>query len=155
MTNLITPMQDALGDGVPVVFIRAQVARTAMGTDAFQECDATRVSGGATKWNYVCLDPSRLPWAINECFRKATTGRPGPVVDQLAHEVDLLPLGSALDESFLEGYRSGLKAGYLKSANPSGIDLRARAPTSPVQGLWWRIDLRAQAPTSPMQVLRW
>jgi len=79
MTNLITPMQDALGDGVPVVFITAQVARTAMGTDAFQECDATRVSGGATKWNYVCLDPSRLPWAINECFRKATTGRPGPV----------------------------------------------------------------------------
>jgi len=78
ITNLVTPLQDALTDGVPVIVFSGQVPTSAMGTDAFQECPATEITRPCTKWNYVCLDFNSLPWAINEAFRIATSGRPGP-----------------------------------------------------------------------------
>jgi len=78
LTNMVTPMQDALTDGVPMVIFSGQVPTGAMGTDAFQECPATEITRPCTKWNYVCLDFNQLPWAVNEAFRIATSGRPGP-----------------------------------------------------------------------------
>jgi len=78
LTNLITPLQDALTDGVPLIVLSGQVPTSAMGTDAFQECPATEITRSCTKWNYVCLDFNQLPWAINEAFRIASSGRPGP-----------------------------------------------------------------------------
>ncbi|CAJ1382615.1 unnamed protein product [Effrenium voratum] len=78
LTNLVTPMQDALTDGVPMVIFSGQVPTGAMGTDAFQECPATEITRSCTKWNYVCLDFNQLPWAVNEAFRIACSGRPGP-----------------------------------------------------------------------------
>lgn len=78
VTNLVTPLQDALTDGVPMVVFSGQVPTGAMGTDAFQECPATEITRPCTKWNYVCLDFNQLPWAVNEAFRIAGSGRPGP-----------------------------------------------------------------------------
>eukprot|EP00440_Ansanella_granifera_P040528 gb/GFBE01043955.1/.p1 GENE.gb/GFBE01043955.1/~~gb/GFBE01043955.1/.p1 ORF type:complete len:658 (+),score=177.37 gb/GFBE01043955.1/:1-1974(+) len=78
LTNLVTPMQDALTDGVPMVIFSGQVPTGAMGTDAFQECPATEITRSCTKWNFVCLDFNQLPWAVNEAFRIANSGRPGP-----------------------------------------------------------------------------
>jgi acetolactate synthase-1/2/3 large subunit len=78
LTNLVTPMQDAFVDGVPLIVFSGQVPTSAMGTDAFQECPATELTRPCTKWNYVCLDFNQLPWAINEAFRIAVSGRPGP-----------------------------------------------------------------------------
>jgi acetolactate synthase-1/2/3 large subunit len=78
LTNMITPMQDAFTDGVPMVVFSGQVPTSAMGTDAFQECPATEITRPCTKWNYVCLDFNQLPWAISEAFRIAVSGRPGP-----------------------------------------------------------------------------
>jgi len=78
LTNLITPMQDAMSDGVPMITISGQVPTSAMGTDAFQECPATEITRPITKWNYVCLDFNQLPWAISEAFRISVSGRPGP-----------------------------------------------------------------------------
>jgi len=78
ITNLVTPLQDALTDGVPMIVFSGQVPTSAMGTDAFQECPATEITRPCTKWNYVCLDFNTLPWAVNEAFRIATSGRPGP-----------------------------------------------------------------------------
>mmetsp|Transcript_168318 Transcript_168318/g.298217 ORF Transcript_168318/g.298217 Transcript_168318/m.298217 type:complete len:674 (+) Transcript_168318:150-2171(+) len=78
ITNLVTPLQDAYTDGVPVIVFSGQVPTSAMGSDAFQECPATEITRPCTKWNYVCLDFNQLPWAINEAFRIAVSGRPGP-----------------------------------------------------------------------------
>jgi acetolactate synthase-1/2/3 large subunit len=75
---LVTPLQDAYTDGVPMIVFSGQVPTSAMGTDAFQECQATEITRACTKWNYVCLDFNQLPWAINEAFRIAVSGRPGP-----------------------------------------------------------------------------
>lgn len=78
VTNLVTPLQDAMTDGIPMVVFSGQVPTSAMGTDAFQECPATEITRPCTKWNYVCLDFNQLPWAVNEAFRIAKSGRPGP-----------------------------------------------------------------------------
>eukprot|EP00913_Durusdinium_trenchii_P030160 g28260.t1 len=48
LTNMVTPMQDALTDGVPMVVFSGQVPTGAMGTDAFQdsfECLLGSLSG--------------------------------------------------------------------------------------------------------------
>lgn len=78
LTNLVTPLQDALTDGIPLIVFSGQVPTAAMGTDAFQECPATEITRPCTKWSYVCLDFNQLPWAVNEAFRIASSGRPGP-----------------------------------------------------------------------------
>ncbi|KAG1782378.1 thiamine diphosphate-binding protein [Suillus placidus] len=85
-TNVVTAMQDALSDGVPLVVFCGQVATSAIGSDAFQEADVIGISRSCTKWNVMVKDIAELPRRINEAFKIATSGRPGPVdQSRLAH----------------------------------------------------------------------
>jgi acetolactate synthase-1/2/3 large subunit len=86
-TNTITPMQDALMDGTPMIVFSGQVVTHAIGTDAFQEADMVGISRPCTKWNHQVKDISDLPRVIDEAFRVATTGRPGPVLIDLPKDV--------------------------------------------------------------------
>jgi len=86
-TNVITAMQDALSDGVPLVVFTGQVATSAIGSDAFQEADVIGISRSCTKWNVMVKDISELPRRINEAFKIATSGRPGPVLVDLPKDV--------------------------------------------------------------------
>lgn len=86
-TNVITPMADALADGVPMVVFSGQVATTAIGTDAFQEADVVGISRSCTKWNVMVKSVAELPRRINEAFEIATSGRPGPVLVDLPKDV--------------------------------------------------------------------
>lgn len=86
-TNVITPMQDALSDGTPMVVFCGQVATSAIGSDAFQEADVVGISRSCTKWNVMVKDIAELPRRINEAFKIATSGRPGPVLVDLPKDV--------------------------------------------------------------------
>ena len=86
-TNIVTPMQDALSDGVPLVVFTGQVATSAIGSDAFQEADIIGISRSCTKWNVMVKDIAELPRRINEAFKIATSGRPGPVLVDLPKDV--------------------------------------------------------------------
>ncbi len=86
-TNVITPMQDALSDGLPMVVLCGQVPTSAVGTDAFQEADVVGISRSCTKWNVMVKDIAELPRRINEAFFIATNGRPGPVLVDLPKDV--------------------------------------------------------------------
>lgn len=86
-TNVVTPMQDALSDGTPMVVFCGQVATTAIGSDAFQEADIIGISRSCTKWNVMVKDIAELPRRINEAFKIATSGRPGPVLVDLPKDV--------------------------------------------------------------------
>ncbi|KAF3909363.1 Alpha-peptide [Arthrobotrys entomopaga] len=86
-TNVITPMQDALSDGTPLVVFCGQVPTTAIGTDAFQEADVVGISRACTKWNVMVKSTAELPRRINEAFEIATSGRPGPVLVDLPKDV--------------------------------------------------------------------
>ncbi len=86
-TNTVTPLQDALMDGTPLIVFSGQVSTTAIGTDAFQEADVTGITRPCTKWNVLVKDVRELPRRINEAFHVATTGRPGPVLVDLPKDV--------------------------------------------------------------------
>jgi acetolactate synthase I/II/III large subunit len=86
-TNVVTPMQDALSDGVPIIVFCGQVVTGAIGTDAFQEADVVGISRACTKWNVMVKDIAELPRRINEAFEIATSGRPGPVLVDLPKDV--------------------------------------------------------------------
>lgn len=86
-TNVITPMQDALSDGTPLVVFCGQVPTSAIGTDAFQEADVVGISRACTKWNVMVKTVAELPKRIKEAFEIATTGRPGPVLVDLPKDV--------------------------------------------------------------------
>ena len=85
-TNLVTPLMDAAMDSVPLVAITGQVPSAAIGTDAFQEADIRGITMPFTKHNYLVTDPAEIPGVIAEAFHIATTGRPGPVLVDVAKD---------------------------------------------------------------------
>ncbi len=88
-TNLITGIATASMDSVPVVIITGQVARSAIGSDAFQETDTTGITLPITKHNYLVMRAADIPTAIKEAFHIASTGRPGPVLVDIPKDVFL------------------------------------------------------------------
>ncbi|KAL7629224.1 Acetolactate synthase, mitochondrial [Parahypoxylon ruwenzoriense] len=106
-TNVITPMQDALSDGIPLVVFCGQVPTSAIGSDAFQEADVIGISRACTKWNVMVKNIAELPRRINEAFDIATSGRPGPVLVDLPKDVTASVLRRAIPtESALPGLPS-------------------------------------------------
>ncbi|CAB4570946.1 MAG: acetolactate synthase large subunit [Actinobacteria bacterium] len=120
-TNLVTPLADAAMDSVPMVAITGQVPSNAIGTDAFQEADIRGITMPFTKHNYLITDPDQIPRAIAEAFYIASSGRPGPVLvdiakDALQKETDFVwP-----KELSLPGYRP-----QLEPVNQSILDAAA------------------------------
>ncbi len=86
-TNLVTPLCDAYMDSVPMVAITGQVPTSAIGTDAFQECDTVGITRSITKHNELVMSADDLPLAIRQAFHIATTGRPGPVLIDVPKDV--------------------------------------------------------------------
>ncbi len=86
-TNLATGLACAQMDSIPVVAITGQVARPAIGKDAFQETDVTGITLPITKHNYLVMDPEDIAAAIKEAFYIANTGRPGPVLVDIPKDV--------------------------------------------------------------------
>ncbi|THC98975.1 hypothetical protein EYZ11_001526 [Aspergillus tanneri] len=86
-TNVITPMQDALSDGTPMVVFCGQVPTSLIGTDSFQEADVIGISRACTKWNVMVKSVAELPRRIQEAFEIATSGRPGPVLVDLPKDI--------------------------------------------------------------------
>ena len=104
-TNTVTPMQDALMDGTPMIVFAGQVATSAIGTDAFQEADMTGITRPCTKWNVLVKHARDIPRAINQAFHIATTGRPGPVFVDLPKDVTASILKEEVyDQPHLPGY---------------------------------------------------
>ncbi|CAH0059488.1 unnamed protein product [Clonostachys solani] len=95
-TNLVTPMQDALSDGTPLIVFTGQVVTSAIGSDAFQECNILGISQSCTKWNVMIKNVAELPRRINEAFEIATSGRPGPVLIDLPKDVTASVLRKAI-----------------------------------------------------------
>ena len=85
-TNLVTPLADAAMDSVPVVAITGQVPSVAIGTDAFQEADIRGITMPFAKHNYLITNPADIPRAIAEAFHIASSGRPGPVLVDIAKD---------------------------------------------------------------------
>jgi acetolactate synthase-1/2/3 large subunit len=113
-TNMVTPLCDAYMDSIPMVCITGQVSTSAIGTDAFQECDTVGITRSVTKHNELVMSAQNLPMAVRQSFRVATTGRPGPTLidvpkDVLQNSMDWYwPTDAEVIDS-LPGYRPNVK----------------------------------------------
>ena len=85
-TNLITGLADAQIDSIPIVCITGQVASPLLGTDAFQESDVVGITMPVTKWNFQITHADEIPEAIAKAFHIALSGRPGPVLLDIAKD---------------------------------------------------------------------
>ena len=88
-TNLVTGIMGAKADSVPMVAITGQVARTALGTEAFQECDICSITSSCTKKSFMVMSAADLASTIREAFYIAQEGRPGPVLVDVPRDVQL------------------------------------------------------------------
>ena len=119
-TNLVTPLADAQMDSVPIVAITGQVPSNAIGTDAFQEADIRGVTMPITKHNFLITDPKDIPRAIAEAFHIASTGRPGPVLVDIAKD--------ALQKMTTFNYPKNIQlAGYKPQIEPDAQNIRDAA----------------------------
>ena len=138
-TNLVTPLCDAYMDSIPLVAITGQVPTTAIGTDAFQECDTVGITRSVTKHNELVMTAEDLPLAIRQAFHIATTGRPGPVLvdvpkDVLQNTMEWhWPSEVAVTDS-LPGYRPNVKGHPRMIKEASRLILAAERPVLYVGG---------------------
>lgn len=88
-TNTITGITDAMMDSTPLVVISGQVASSLLGSDAFQEADVIGVTQPITKWVYQVRRVEDIAWAVSKAFYIASSGRPGPVVLDIAKDAQV------------------------------------------------------------------
>jgi acetolactate synthase-1/2/3 large subunit len=86
-TNSVTPIRDSMADSVPIVLICGQVARNAIGTDAFQEAPVFNIMTSCAKHVFLVEDPEELESVVRTAFDIARSGRPGPVVIDVPKDV--------------------------------------------------------------------
>ena len=119
-TNLVTAIADAYMDSVPIVAITGQVNTSLIGTDGFQEADIRGITFPITKHSYLITKPQDIPHAIAAAFHIASTGRPGPVL------VDIAKDALAGEAPFV--WPASLKLpGYRPTTKPHVKQLRAAA----------------------------
>lgn len=104
-TNLITGIATAYMDSIPLVCITGQVGTSLIGKDSFQEADICGITTPITKHNYLVKKVEELPRVLKEAFFIAKTGRPGPVVIDIAKDVFAAQLDFAYPTAVkLKGY---------------------------------------------------
>ncbi|MBP2692124.1 MAG: biosynthetic-type acetolactate synthase large subunit [Muribaculaceae bacterium] len=84
--NVITGLSDAMMDSTPLVVITGQVGEQYLGSDAFQETDVVGITQPITKWSHQVRRPEDVPAAVARAFYIAASGRPGPVVLDIAKD---------------------------------------------------------------------
>ncbi len=87
LTNAVTGIATAYTDSIPIVVISGQTSTTAIGSDAFQECDTVGITRPIVKHNFLVKDVRDLAMTMKKAFHIARTGRPGPVVVDIPKDV--------------------------------------------------------------------
>lgn len=111
-TNLVTGIATAHLDSIPLVAVTGQVARGAIGSDAFQETDIWGITLPIVKNSYVVRRPEDMARTVAEAFHIASSGRPGPVLidvpkDVGLEEFDYVPVEPGIVK--LQGFRPTVK----------------------------------------------
>ncbi|WP_338881747.1 biosynthetic-type acetolactate synthase large subunit [Achromobacter veterisilvae] len=134
MANTTSGLLDAMCDSIPVLCVSGQVATAAIGTDAFQECDAIGISRSVTKWNTQIRAVDDVAGVVGRAFELARQGRPGPVLVDFPKDVQLaVPrdaddgIPAAPSQQKLAALRARRQAGKLAPKLPQSAVRRAAA----------------------------
>jgi acetolactate synthase-1/2/3 large subunit len=134
-TNLVTPIADAHMDSVPMVAVTGQVGASMIGTDAFQEADIRGITMPITKHNFLVTDAAEIPRTIAEAFYLASTGRPGPVlVDVAKSALQAMTTFVWPTELNLPGYRPVSRPHAKQIREATRLILESRRPVLYVGG---------------------
>jgi acetolactate synthase I/II/III large subunit len=129
-TNLVTGITDAMMDSLPLVVFTGQVARSVIGTDAFQEADIMAITTPITKHNYQVQSAEDLPRIVKEAFHIASTGRPGPVVVDIPKDISAGDLFAEPEQAVvhLPGYQPKTKPNPLQIKKLAEALAKAKKP---------------------------
>ncbi|MFI0432371.1 MAG: acetolactate synthase large subunit [Candidatus Nanopelagicales bacterium] len=134
-TNLVTPIADAYMDSVPIVAITGQVPSRAIGTDAFQEADISGITQPITKHNFLVTNPDDIPRAIKDAFHIAETGRPGPVLVDIAKDALVAATSFAWPRGIdLPGYKPTVTPHSRQIREAARMMLAAKRPVLYIGG---------------------
>lgn len=107
MANTTSGLLDALCDSIPVLCISGQVATTAIGTDAFQECDAIGISRPVTKWNAQIRRVEDVAALAAKGYRLCTEGRPGPVLLDFPKDIQIAAVPATVSREPVDSIENG------------------------------------------------
>lgn len=134
-TNLVTGLANAHMDSIPLVAFTGQVSSSLIGKDAFQEADITGISIPITKHNFLVTDIENLAQTIKEAFYIARTGRPGPVLIDLAKDVTQAEIEyNYPDQVDLPGYKPTFEGHKLQINKAAKAINNAKKPLLYVGG---------------------
>ena len=130
VTNMITPLYDAYLDSTPLFLITGNVASKNLGTQAFQEVNATSLTKSCTKWNYCITNVLELPFVLDYAYNKAMEGKKGPVHIDICSDI----FSKTIDSVFLPNDIPITKEANLfeKRKELSRIENRIRNSKKPV-----------------------
>jgi acetolactate synthase-1/2/3 large subunit len=135
VTNLVTPIADAWMDSTPLVCITGQVRSSLIGTDAFQETDATGITLPIVKHSWLVQDIEELPHVLKAAFHVARSGRPGPVLVDIAKDVQEAEIEFRYPDSVdLPGWRPPEKVHPLQIAEAAKAIKQSQRPILYVGG---------------------
>lgn len=95
MANTTSGLLDAMCDSIPVLCISGQVATGAIGTDAFQECDAVGISRPVTKWNAQIRRVDDVASLTEKALQLTRSGRPGPILLDFPKDIQIAMVDTA------------------------------------------------------------
>jgi acetolactate synthase-1/2/3 large subunit len=134
-TNLVTAIADAYMDSVPLLAITGQVASTHIGTDAFQEADIVGITMPITKHSYLVTKAEDIPGVIAAAVQIATTGRPGPVLVDVAKDAQNQKFDFSWPPKIdLPGYNPVTKARGKQVAAAADLILSSKKPVLYIGG---------------------
>ncbi|CAM5181769.1 acetolactate synthase 2 catalytic subunit [Alishewanella longhuensis] len=143
-TNLITSLADALLDSVPLVAITGQVSQAVMGSDAFQEVDVLGLSLSVTKHSFMVRNVNDLAATLQEAFRLAQSGRPGPVLVDIPKDIQLAP---AVEPEWPEYPAPRIATSLANAAKARQLIADAKKPIAYIGGGVQMADALAQLQT--------
>lgn len=100
ITNCITSMLDSTNDSTPLIVLSGQVPLSVMGTCAFQESPAVKLTEPVTKWSYCIQNIDEIPYVIDTAFYIATTGKKGCVHIDIPKCI----LSDTIEDNYIHNY---------------------------------------------------
>lgn len=144
-TNLVTALADAHMDSIPMVAITGQVSSKVIGSDAFQEADIVGMTMPVTKHSYLVTHAEDIPRVLAEAFHLASTGRPGPVLVDIAKDAQQDTMTFSWPPRMdLPGYRPVTRGHAKQIREAAKLIAAAQRPVLYVGGGTVRADAAAE-----------
>lgn len=88
-TNFVTGIYTANIDSIPLIAITGQAVTAQLGKDAFQCVDIAKIAQPVAKATFCVTDASTIVEVLQQSFKLAQAGKPGPVLIDLPLDVQM------------------------------------------------------------------